>query len=166
MKRLLIPVGVALVIVVALLVLFLHQSSPPLPLNQTFINSTFGPGEILPTSGTFKLVDGNVIIHQQSGNTLNTTLALLGVGIYLPSQVKSGLVEYVNGTGYHLYVVVLQLQNVVSSNYTQTINGNKTTIIIVHRGYAEADLFYFGGNLTPAQDKALISVLSRYLENL
>ncbi|AWR99906.1 hypothetical protein [Metallosphaera hakonensis] len=163
-KLLVIPVVVVVAIV---LVLFMNlHAGLSFPLNQTVLNETFGGGNISGNSGSFKVQNGYVIVHQLNGEVDNTTLAQLGVGIYQPNMVSSGVVEYVNGTGYHVEAVVLKLQNVVSSNYTLTINGNGTTIIIVHRGYAEADLFYFGGNLSKSQDQALITVLSRYLESL
>ncbi|WP_409366460.1 hypothetical protein ACI49J_02340 [Metallosphaera sp. D4-4] len=167
MNRVLVPAVIAVVVVVAVVAfLLLHPGTPPLPLNETVINSTLGPGKILPTSGSYQVKDGYVIVHQLNGETTNQSFSVLVNGVYQPSEVKSGVLEYVNGSSYHATVIVFQLVNVVSSNYTQIINGSGTTIILVHRGYAEADLYYFGGHLTSSQDQALISVLSRYLESL
>ncbi|MEM3317438.1 MAG: hypothetical protein QXI26_06570 [Metallosphaera sp.] len=157
-----IPAALVGVILVAFFLSVHFQ--PSLPLSQGFINSTLGPGSISQNSGPFVVSDGTVVVSQLNGERYTTYLFTLGVGIYQPSQVSSGIVEYFNGTNYHGWVVVLNLKNVVSSNYTQLIKGNGTITIIVHRGYSEADMFYYGKSLTAYQENLIVSALSQYLE--
>ncbi|QKQ99434.1 hypothetical protein GWK48_02640 [Metallosphaera tengchongensis] len=161
-----VPVGI--ILVVSLLVLLLARGHGlPQPMGEGFINSTFGPGEVLPTSGYLSVSQGQLVVHEVRGDSVNTTPALLGV-IYQAYMINRGYVEYVNGSDYHFYLVVLLLNpsQVVSSNYTQVMNETNTTLIIVHRGFAEADFTFYGHQLSLAQEMEVVSYLSGYLERV
>ena len=146
----------ALLILVLALILLHGPSTPSLPLNQSSINEIFGPGKILNSSGVIEISNGTPVLKTLGGLSIP---AYDFLGVYLPSQVKGGVVEEVEGNGYHLLVVYLELKDVVPSNYTQVVNGTNDTILIVHRGYGEVDLTYFGGHLSQGQIHELVAML-------